>query len=124
MKSDYVNFMNSDQIDSLRILLEVKEKHLCRIMEAVQSWEDVDSFIVNEFPIIANQSIKFKTITYNKKGLAGLFGKKETVKVPFYSDGMIDLNRDIPKIRKFKATNSLRVSCLFCIFKHSSQKTV
>ena len=54
MKSDYVNFINSDQIDSLRILLEVKEKHLCRIMEAVQSWEDVDSFIVNEFPINLN----------------------------------------------------------------------
>ena len=35
-----------------------------------------------------------------------------------------ELNRDIPKIIKFKATNSLRVSCLFCIFKHSPQKTV
>ncbi|KAB6202037.1 hypothetical protein GA409_09720 [Bacteroides xylanisolvens] len=34
------------------------------------------------------------------------------------------LKRDIPKIIKFKATNSLRVSCLFCIFKHSPQKTV
>ena len=34
------------------------------------------------------------------------------------------LYRDIPKIIKFKATNSLRVSCLFCIFKHSPQKTV
>ena len=33
-------------------------------------------------------------------------------------------SRDIPKIIKFKATNSLRVSCLFCIFKHSPQKTV
>ena len=32
--------------------------------------------------------------------------------------------RDIPEIGKFKATNSLRVSCLFCIFKHSPQKTV
>ncbi|KAB6088270.1 hypothetical protein GA562_25010, partial [Bacteroides xylanisolvens] len=28
------------------------------------------------------------------------------------------IDRDIPKIIKFKATNSLRVSCLFCIFKH------
>ena len=32
--------------------------------------------------------------------------------------------RDSPKIIKFKATNSLRVSCLFCIFKHSPPKTV
>ena len=34
------------------------------------------------------------------------------------------IDRDIPKIIKFKATNSLRVSCLFCIFKHSPKKTV
>ena len=32
------------------------------------------------------------------------------------------IDRDIPKIIKFKATNSLRVSCLFCIFKHSPPK--
>ena len=37
---------------------------------------------------------------------------------------IITVVRDIPKITKFKATNSLRVSCLFCIFKHSPQKTV
>lgn len=98
IKSDYVNFVNTDQIDSLRILLEVKEKHLCRIMEAVQYWEEVDSLIINELPIMANQSIRFKTITYNKKGLAGLFGKKETVKVPFYSDGIIDLNNKLTSI--------------------------
>ena len=36
----------------------------------------------------------------------------------------LNSSRDIPKIIKFKATNSLRVSCLFCIFKHSPQKTV
>ena len=33
-----------------------------------------------------------------------------------------DLGRDIPKIIKFKATTSLRISCLFCIFKHSPPK--
>ena len=37
---------------------------------------------------------------------------------------LLNSNWDIPKIIKFKATNSLRVSCLFCIFKHSPQKTV
>ncbi len=42
---------------------------------------------------------------------------------------MIDSNhpicyfcRDIPEIGKLKVTNSLRVSCLFCIFKHSPPK--
>lgn len=32
--------------------------------------------------------------------------------------------RDIPKIIKFKATTSLRISCLFCIFKHSVRQEV
>ena len=32
------------------------------------------------------------------------------------------VNRDIPKIIKLKATTSLRISCLFCIFKHSPPK--
>ena len=35
-----------------------------------------------------------------------------------------DLGRDIPKIIKFKATTSLRISCLFCIFKHSVRQEV
>lgn len=34
------------------------------------------------------------------------------------------VKRDIPKIIKFKATTSLRVSCLFCIFKHSVRQEV
>ena len=41
-----------------------------------------------------------------------------------YEEPKMYLLWDIPKIIKFKATNSLRVSCLFCIFKHSPQKTV
>ena len=41
-----------------------------------------------------------------------------------FKDMLDNVSRDIPKIIKFKATNSLRVSCLFCIFKHSPQKTV
>ena len=48
---------------------------------------------------------------------------KETKKDRIISPYTI-LSWDIPKIIKFKATNSLRVSCLFCIFKHSPQKTV
>ena len=36
--------------------------------------------------------------------------------------GVSQLFRDIPKIIKLKATTSLRISCLFCIFKHSPPK--
>ena len=50
---------------------------------------------------------------------------EKTLLFSHYDPEMVKwLIRDIPKIIKFKATNSLRVSCLFCIFKHSPQKTV
>ena len=39
-----------------------------------------------------------------------------------YFLGDSKLIRDIPKIIKLKATTSLRISCLFCIFKHSPKK--
>lgn len=55
----------------------------------------------------------------------GLEGKQEWQSQQLKSPVMrkeLNILRDIPKIIKFKATNSLRVSCLFCIFKHSPQK--
>lgn len=83
IKSGCRNFLHLSQIDSLRVLLETKETHLFRIMKAVQSWEKSDSILANELPVIATQSVRMKTITQKKKGIAGLFGKKETVQVPY-----------------------------------------
>ena len=68
--------MNTEQIDSLRILLEVKENHLFRIMEAVQSWKNTDSSLIKELTKKTKKTNRLKTITRNIKGLAGLLGKK------------------------------------------------
>lgn len=95
IKSDFINYVDTEQIDSLRILLEVKENHLFRIMEAVQSWKNTDSSLIKELSFITNKAIRFKTITRNKKGLAGLLGKKEKVQVPYYSNGIIDFNNKL-----------------------------
>ena len=66
--------------------------------------------IMSSFVVCENYVSELCTLTYERT-------------VPF-SPMFTTLSRDIPKIIKFKATNSLRVSCLFCIFKHSPQKTV
>ena len=50
-------------------------------MKAIQSWEKSDSILANELPVIAMQSVKMKTITHKKKGIAGLFGKKEKIDI-------------------------------------------
>ena len=59
-------------------------------MQAVQSWEKSDSILANELPVIATQSVRMKTITQKKKGIAGLFGKKETVQVPYITNEIQD----------------------------------
>lgn len=91
IKSGCTNFLSPTQIDSLRILLETKETHLFRIMRAVQSWEKSDSILANELPAVATQTIRMKTITRKKKGIAGLFGKKETIQVPYITNEIRDL---------------------------------
>lgn len=45
-------------------------------MKTVQSLEITDSLIYNELPLIAKRTVRMKTVTRKKKGIAGLFGKK------------------------------------------------
>ena len=92
IKSVCGNFLRPAQIDSLRVLLEAKEIHLFRIMKAVQSWEESDSILANELPVIAIKLVRMKTITLKKKGIAGLFGKKETVQIPYMTNEIKDFN--------------------------------
>ena len=96
------NFLHPEQIDSLRVLLETKEIHLFRIMKAIQSRESSDSILANELLIIAMQSIRMKTITQKKKGLAGLFGKKETVQVPYITNEIQDFNKRLISARDWR----------------------
>ncbi|MDM8269997.1 ATP-binding protein [Barnesiella viscericola] len=102
LKSGCGNFLRPVQIDSLRVLLETKETHLFRIMKAVQSWVESDSILANELPAIATQSVRMKTITQKKKGIAGLFGKKETVQVPYITNEIQDFNERLTSARDWR----------------------
>lgn len=102
IKSGRGNFVRSVKIDSLRVLLEAKELHLFRIMKAVQSWEKSDSLIANELPAIARRTARMKTITHKKKGIAGLFGKKETMQIPHYTNEIQDFNERLTSVRNWR----------------------
>ena len=75
------DFIQPVQIDSLRSLLAAKEEHLFKIMEA--SWEQkrTDSLLFNQKPTVTTQTTT-RTVTRKKKGIAGIFGGKETVQMP------------------------------------------
>ena len=91
-KSVCKDFVRPAQIDSLRLLLETKEAHLFQIMKAVRSMEKTDSLLARELPVIVRRTKRMKTVTRKKSGIAGLFGKKETVQVPYYTDEIQDFN--------------------------------
>lgn len=104
IKSGCGNFLRPVQIDSLRVLLETKETHLFRIMKAVQFWVESDSILANELPVIATQSVRMKTITQKKKkkGIAGLFGKKETVQISYITNEIQDFNERLTSARDWR----------------------
>jgi len=75
------DFIRPAQIDSLRILLSAKEAHLFQIMEASRKQRQTDSLLLNQKPTTTTQTTT-RTVTRKKKGIAGLFGGKETVQLP------------------------------------------
>lgn len=74
-------FILPAQIDSFRTLLAAKEAHLFQIMEASREQRQTDSLLLNQKPIVTTHTTT-KTVTRKKKGIAGLFGGKETVQLP------------------------------------------
>lgn len=76
-----LEFIRSEQIDTLRNLLTSKEQHLFHIMQVVNKKEEVDSLLVYRLHVATKQMVYPRIITHKKKGIAGFFGKKDFIKV-------------------------------------------
>ena len=73
--------MHPGQIDTLRHLLAEKETHLLRIMQNLDHRDERDSLLATQLPEVAKRATRVRTIRQKKKGIAGLFGKKEEIRV-------------------------------------------
>lgn len=90
LQRDHSGFVPVYQIDTLRIMLENKEKLL---FYAMKNYQLQDSLLLHELSNITEQATNFRTITRKKKGIAGFFGAKETVKIPAHSNSQQLLNK-------------------------------
>ena len=90
VQRDYSDFVPVYQIDTLRMMLENKEKHL---FYAMKNYQLQDSLLLHELSNITEQATNFRTITRKKKGIAGFFGAKETMKIPSHSNSQQLLNK-------------------------------
>lgn len=81
MKQYCLEYVNPEQIDSLRNILAGKEKHLLHVMESFDRQKQTDSLLINHLPEVAKRATRIRTIQQKKKGIAGLFGGKQTVHI-------------------------------------------
>lgn len=112
LQRDYEEFVPTRQIDTLRLLLANKEKHL---HEAMQVFQQHDSLLSEHLPVLARQTRSFRTVTRKKRGLAGIFGGKETVQIPTSPNTLHSLNEQLISMEEARQqaidayTDSLRV---------------
>ncbi len=108
LQGNYKEFTPSEPIDTLRLLLLNKEKHLFNTMQAFQRQ---DSLLQEQEPAIVEQAKGVRSVTRKKKGIAGFFGAKETIQVPLPSNPLHSLNEQLisrqQQINNY--TDSLRI---------------
>lgn len=84
LKFHCIRFVRPGQIDTLRHLLAEKETHLRHIMQSLERRDEYDSLFTTQLPEVAKRATRVRIIRQKKKGIAGLFGKKEEIQVmPF-----------------------------------------
>lgn len=100
MKDNGLDLVSHEQIDTLRRLLEEKESRLYHLTTVFQEQRTSDSLLYNRLPEVINKSTRTRTVTRRKNGIAGFFGKKETVQVPASTTELRQLNRQLMTMQK------------------------
>lgn len=85
----------SQRIDSLRCLLEDKEKQMRNIVLMLDEQEAINAKIARQVPVIVRKSTQEQPKKPKRKGFLGLFGKKEEPKPTETTTMLHTLNRDV-----------------------------
>ncbi|MDO5384886.1 MAG: hybrid sensor histidine kinase/response regulator [Rikenellaceae bacterium] len=99
LRRECVRFVRPEQVDTLRMLLAAKETHLLRIMRSVRQREEMDSLIARKLPTVVKSASKPRIEVRRKKGIAGFFGKKDTIRVYLPSNNLRTLNSQITTLK-------------------------
>ncbi len=70
----------AERIDSVRHLLEDKERQMCQIVQVLEQQQAINDKITRQVPVIAQKSVQEQPKKPKRKGFLGIFGKKEEAK--------------------------------------------
>ena len=90
-----------ERIDSVRKLLEDKERHIFQIVRLIDEQQSINHKIANQVPVIVQKSEQEQPKKPKRKGFLGIFSKKEEATPTATTTMLNSLNRNV--ISKQKA---------------------
>ena len=83
------------RIDSVRHLLEDKERQMRQIVQVLEQQQAINDKITRQVPIIVQKSVQDQPQKPKRKGFLGIFGKKEKPKPTVTTTMLRSLDRDM-----------------------------
>ena len=85
----------TERIDSVRHLLEAKERQMYQIVQVLEQQQAINEKINRQVPVIVQKSVQEQPKKPKRKGLLGIFGKKEEAKPTITTTMLRSLNRNM-----------------------------
>ena len=85
----------AERIDSVRHLLEDKERQMCQIVQILEQQQAINDKITSQVPVIMQKSVQEQPKKSKRKGFLGIFGKKEEAKPTATTTMLRSLNRNM-----------------------------
>ena len=85
----------AEYIDSVRHLLEKKERHILQIVQILDEQQSINKKIASQVPVIMQKSAQEQPKKPKRKGFLGIFGKKEEAKPTVTTAMLHSLNRNV-----------------------------
>ena len=85
----------AERIDSVRHLLEAKERQMYQIVQVLEQQQAINEKINRQVPVIVQKSVQEQPKKPKRKGLLGIFGKKEEAKPTITTTMLRSLNRNM-----------------------------
>ena len=85
----------AERIDSVRHLLEDKERQMRQIVQVLEQQQAINEKITRQVPVIVQNSVREQPKKPKRKGFLGIFGKKEEVKPTVTTTMLHSLNQNM-----------------------------
>ena len=85
----------AERIDSVRHLLEDKERQMFQIVRLMDEQQSINKKIANQIPVIVQKSVQEQSKKPKRKGFLGIFGKKKEVTPAVSTTILHSVNRNV-----------------------------